>query len=111
MDNQDLMTLAAVISAVVVVGGAVVRILTAIILAKLPSFKRAEQCVTDQAVACKMEHSALTTILKQQGETLKGMLAQNNKLLENIEKAQHLAELRHERVMNRIEKLENKINQ
>lgn len=105
METPGLAALAATISAVVVIGGAVVRVLTAIILSKLPSYRRAEMLAGEQAAQCKFDHESLHSILVAQNSTIAKMLEQNGKQIEALRDANHAAELRHQVVLARLDRI------
>ena len=105
METSDIAAIGALIAAITVIGGAAVRILTAIILTKLPSFKRAETLAGEQAAQCKFDHESLHGIMVAQNNTIEKMLEQNGKQIEVLREANHAAELRHQVVLSRLDRI------
>lgn len=101
LELSDIATISGIVAAVTIIVGAVVRVLTAWILSKIPPSKNSNY----QPSECRFDHQSLNQILVTQNANIAKMLEQNGKQIEALRDANHAAELRHQVVLSRLEKI------
>jgi hypothetical protein len=101
----ELAAIGGIVSAVTVVSGALVKVLTVWIVSKMPA-ARAEEA---SGIQCKLEHSQLQSILVSQNASIAKMLEQNGKQIEALREINHSTQLRHEIVLAKLNSIEREV--
>jgi uncharacterized membrane protein YcjF (UPF0283 family) len=64
-----------------------------------------------QSDACKFEHSSISSLLLSQNATIVKTLEQNGKMIDAIKDASHVAELRHQIILAKLDRIGDRVGE
>ncbi len=101
----DIATFAAIAGAVVSILGTGLKVLVEYLTRRFGS----DMTVRQQSENCRFDHEKLSNILASQNANIAKMLEQNGKQIDALSEASHAAELRHQIVLAKLERIEDHI--
>jgi hypothetical protein len=106
---SSLATVGALAAAVFGIVFPIFRALIEYLTARFGPMSRADRAAADQNAQCRFDHSNISTLVATQNSNIATMLRHNGEMLEQLKQSNHDAQLRHQILLAKLERIDDHI--